>query len=184
MGYRYEVSISSFIREHLFDLVEMDYGSHRSDGRYDGIEANDIYWKVYPQCKRDIVRVIEENAKYTEEMKVYTDGAGRNHLFITHRLKGRINENMKEICYKHACDEFPSLEKAYKFAEKFDVCPRCGQKNHPNYLINFYLDEKKRNMREQLLAAMRSEDAKKRGVKIGVLCCKCFREFMLGEIKR
>ncbi|TFG27862.1 MAG: hypothetical protein EU532_06515 [Promethearchaeota archaeon] len=78
--------------------------------------------------------------------------------------------------------KFSELNLLQKFILKFDTCPICGQKNHIDYLTNFYNDENNKALRDHLINNMDlSQKSKKFKIDIGIPCCNCFDQFFEEE---
>ncbi|MBD3211716.1 MAG: hypothetical protein GF311_03835 [Candidatus Lokiarchaeota archaeon] len=69
-----------------------------------------------------------------------------------------------------------------KFLEKYRTCPVCSNKNHSDYLISFYYDKSKRDLRDSLIKRMTHTEREDLLFKIhlGIPCCRCYEE-IFGE---
>jgi len=73
---------------------------------------------------------------------------------------------------------FSELNQLQKFVVKYGCCPVCGANNHRDYLISFYNDENKREIRDYLVNNIYlSEKLEEFKINIGIPCCNCFEQF-------
>ncbi len=74
--------------------------------------------------------------------------------------------------------KFSELNQLQKFVVKYGICPVCGAKNHRDYLLSFYHDESKKEIREYLENNIYfSKRLEKFKINIGIPCCNCFEQF-------
>jgi len=68
------------------------------------------------------------------------------------------------------------------FLDYYKTCPICSNKNHLEYLISFYHDKSKKELRDSLIRNMKVKNKKNHAVnfQIGIPCCKCY-EKVFGE---
>ncbi|MEJ2249727.1 MAG: hypothetical protein P8Y70_03210 [Candidatus Lokiarchaeota archaeon] len=71
---------------------------------------------------------------------------------------------------------FSELKKIQDFLKKFSVCPVCNSKNHKNYLISFYYDESKKELKRSLEKYSVSSNFKGFKLNLGIPCCNCFEK--------
>ncbi|MFO8019719.1 MAG: hypothetical protein R6U96_13920 [Promethearchaeia archaeon] len=82
-----------------------------------------------------------------------------------------------EDCFvfcKNIEGKFSDLEEVQRFLIHYSTCPVCGTTNHKNYLLSFYYDERKKDLRENLLKSMYLKTHKGIELDIGIPCCNCF----------
>ncbi|MGV9200785.1 MAG: hypothetical protein ACOC4M_18415 [Promethearchaeia archaeon] len=181
MGYKYEISLSEFIRAHLSDLV---YQANIIEEFKKGNKAQQQfhtqknYWKHYRKCKRALMRLLNNENQYSKGVHIYRDSADRSHHFLTYILAQHISPKCTEICQKNITQEYPKLLKVRRFMERFKTCPVCGAENHAFNLIRFYFSKENRKMRENLLKAAKEDDEK---INVGILCCSCFSQLGFQE---
>lgn len=86
-----------------------------------------------------------------------------------------------EECFtmvKNITGKYSDLDDLQRFILNYSECPVCRAKNEPSYLAAFYHDETQSDLRNALIHHMLfgDEASEKFGVKLGIPCCKCFRE--------
>ena len=90
-----------------------------------------------------------------------------------------------EDCFKivrNIQGKFSDLDQIQKFILKYRTCPICGSKNHDNYLLEFYYDNSKIDLRNNLIQFMDSSRSMKNiKVNFGIPCCTCFTK-IFGEV--
>ncbi|MBD3197805.1 MAG: hypothetical protein GF317_22330 [Candidatus Lokiarchaeota archaeon] len=77
--------------------------------------------------------------------------------------------------------EYSDLDQIIKFINTYNICPVCKNKNHSEYLISFYYDTSKKQLKQFLLNTMGSSFIKNIKINTGIPCCSCYREFF-GEL--
>jgi hypothetical protein len=80
---------------------------------------------------------------------------------LTRSIEGKISE-IKDI---------------KNFLKEFSSCPICHTKNHPNYLISFYYDKSKKELKKALLKHTKDSIIKGLHLNWGIPCCNCFSKF-------
>ena len=83
---------------------------------------------------------------------------------------------------KNIQGKFSDFNQLQKFILKYDTCPICGQKNHIDYLTEFYYNENTKILRNYLINNMDlSKKLKEFKINIGIPCCNCFEQFFSEE---
>ena len=89
-----------------------------------------------------------------------------------------------EECFKivrNIQGKFSDLNQIQNFILNFGTCPICGTKNHDKYLIEFYYDNSKIELRNNLIQISNFKKKKKSlKVNFGIPCCNCFSK-IFGE---
>ena len=90
-----------------------------------------------------------------------------------------------EKCYKivrNIQGKFSELDQVQKFVLNYGSCPICGIKNHENYLLSFYHDDSKEELRDFLVKHMDSADIREKyKIIVGIPCCECFSKVFEDE---
>ncbi|MHA1148937.1 MAG: hypothetical protein ACTSR8_11925 [Promethearchaeota archaeon] len=83
-----------------------------------------------------------------------------------------------ESCYyiiRNIQGKYADLKLVQKFILYYSICPVCSQKNEPAYLLSFYYDDEREELRRMLLQKMILNDKyKKFHVNLGIPCCNCY----------
>ncbi|MGV9204918.1 MAG: hypothetical protein ACOC44_12975, partial [Promethearchaeia archaeon] len=85
-----------------------------------------------------------------------------------------------EDCFEFCNDiegKFSDLEEIQRFLVYYNTCPVCGTKNHKNYLLSFYYEEHRKELRDALIKNMDLKIHQDINLSIGIPCCNCFSEF-------
>lgn len=141
------------------------------------------FYSKCPICK-------EENVNHFNCEKFYFSNFYKHHkTILMEKMKetnssGELNDNTSyfgiacEDCYKiirNIQGEFSELETIQKFISIYKNCPNCGSKNHDNYLLSFYHDKSKNELKKFMIENMKKKK-KIRDIKVhlGIPCCSCF----------
>ncbi|MFX1411005.1 MAG: hypothetical protein ACFFA6_11685, partial [Promethearchaeota archaeon] len=87
-----------------------------------------------------------------------------------------------EECFqiiRNISGKFYDLNEVQKFIYHYQKCPLCLSKNHINYLLSFFYDKSKKDLRDNLLDKLnlvKSKHLKSFNVNIGIPCCDCFEK--------
>ena len=69
----------------------------------------------------------------------------------------------------------------YDFIYYYNECPICGNLNHFFNLKQFFFDDKKQILREELIQLMRlkNKKLKRYNLNLGVACCNCYEKVIM-----
>ncbi len=76
--------------------------------------------------------------------------------------------------------EFSDFNLLQKFILQYSECPVCSGKNHLSYLLSFFYDSTKEDLKEVLIEHMEGKNVKKVKLNIGIPCCECYEQ-VFGE---
>lgn len=76
--------------------------------------------------------------------------------------------------------EFSDFNFLQKFILQYSECPVCSGKNHLSYLLSFFYDSTKEDLKEVLIEHMEGKNVKKVKLNIGIPCCECYEQ-VFGE---
>lgn len=69
----------------------------------------------------------------------------------------------------------------YDFIDYYNECPICGTLNHIFNLKQFFFDDKKHILREELIRLMclKNKKLKRYNLNLGVACCNCYKKVIM-----
>ncbi|TFF95306.1 MAG: hypothetical protein EU544_03040 [Promethearchaeota archaeon] len=76
---------------------------------------------------------------------------------------------------------FEDLELVKQFVIAYSVCPVCHAKNHKEYLLDFFYEDERAELKELLIKNIKNHNRyEKLNINLGIPCCLCFEE-LFGE---
>jgi hypothetical protein len=250
LNYEYEYNLSELINYCIY--------SDHFDPFLNEYSAESVRRKFYYKAKREIKKFFKT---YEIKTKSYKDSAGRNHIFISHRIFEKVKSACLQLCVRKIqietlnryrifkdfysecpicgqdeinqiicekiyfsneyqtfkeelvkflesgkslglvnneefffgvpCEEcfnfirdiqgkFSEFNLLQKFILHYSTCPVCGSKNHLSYLLSFFYDDSKEDLKEFLINHMNAKKINNINFNIGIPCCECFEE-VFGE---
>lgn len=152
-------------------------------------EFKNFYSKC-PICGKDNINQINcEKIYFTKKFLYFKEV-----LIETMHEVGSLNDLNDEDCFfgipcencfyfaRNIQGNRKSLDNLEYFLDKYKLCPICSNKNHTDYLISFYHDKSRSDLRDSLIKHMNSTEGIEKGFQfqLGIPCCNCY-EKIFGE---
>ncbi|MBD3342313.1 MAG: hypothetical protein GF353_24650 [Candidatus Lokiarchaeota archaeon] len=147
---------------------------------YDSFKS---FYDTCPICgKKDINQINCEKFYFSSRYSYFKE------LLITNMKNTETLEDLNtnefyfgipcEDCFKvirNIQGKYDDLDEVQNFVRRYSVCPICGSKNHLEYLLDFYYDDNRDELKGFLLKNMGNKNHLKNfNINLGIPCCNCF----------